>query len=148
MARSVKRRPLTEEQKAKLDDADYETGFGKPPKSTRFEKGQSGNPSGRPKGARSMRSLLEELLDQPVTISVRGVPRQVPAKEAVLNRLLAQALTGKTQDADLLVRLIKFTLPEQFAEEADDQLNADETKLLEAIANKMLMGRRRAGEGE
>lgn len=146
MARSVRRRPMTEEQKARADDAGYDTGFGKPPASAQFEKGRSGNPAGRPKGARSMRTLLEELLDQPVTISVKGVPRQVPAKEAVLNRLLVQALTGKTQDADLLVRLIKYTLPEQFAEEADDNLSADEVKLLEAIANKMLMARRARGE--
>lgn len=141
MAKSPKPRPMTDEQKARAEEADYVTGFGKPPTSSQFAKGKSGNPAGRPKGARSMRTLLQELLDQPVTISIKGVPRQVPAKQAVLTRLMSQALTGKTQDAALFVGLIKTTLPEQFAEEPDDALSADEAKLLEAIATKMLMAR-------
>ena len=47
---------------------------------------------------------------------------------------------------DLFVSLIKTTLPEQFAEEADDALSTDEAKLLEAIASKMLMARGERGE--
>ncbi|KAK0331874.1 hypothetical protein LTR94_027177, partial [Friedmanniomyces endolithicus] len=125
---------MTDEQKARADEADYVAGFGKPPRASQFAKGKSGNPAGRPRGARSMRTLLQEILDQPVTISIKGVPRQVSAKEAVLTRLMSQALTGKTQDAALFVSLIKTTLPEQFAEEADDALSTDEAKLLEAIA--------------
>ena len=31
------------------DSADYDIGYGKPPEDTRFKKGQSGNPRGRPK---------------------------------------------------------------------------------------------------
>ena len=37
---------------------DYEVGYKKPPVATRFEKGQSGNPSGRPK--RLLRSSTPE----------------------------------------------------------------------------------------
>jgi len=139
---------MTGEQKAQAEVAAYDTGFGKPPRSKQFQKGQSGNPAGRPSGSRSMRTLLEEILERDITVTIDGVPRRISAKEAILNRLFAQAIKGKTQDADLFVRLIKHTLPEQFAEEADDQLNADEAKLIEAIANKMLMRRRPDRENE
>jgi hypothetical protein len=37
-----------------------------PPKHTQFQKGKSGNPRGRPKGARNLSALLKEALDEPI----------------------------------------------------------------------------------
>jgi hypothetical protein len=51
---------------------DYEVGYGKPPRHTRFAKGQSGNPRGRPRGAKNFNTLLEEALDEPVTVTENG----------------------------------------------------------------------------
>ena len=40
--------------------AGYEVGFGKPPAATRFQPGRSGNPRGRPKGAKNKKPALNE----------------------------------------------------------------------------------------
>jgi hypothetical protein len=45
-----------------MDDQprDYAVGYGKPPVETRFQKGQSGNPEGRPRGTKKLVTLLAE----------------------------------------------------------------------------------------
>src|ERR1700722_1671568 len=47
-----------------MDDQprDYAIGYGKPPVETRFQKGQSGNPEGRPRGRKSLVTLLGDAL--------------------------------------------------------------------------------------
>ena len=45
-------------------ERDYEVGYGKPPRHTRFTKGQSGNPRGRPPGAKNLKTLLSEALNE------------------------------------------------------------------------------------
>lgn len=44
--------------KASGDDASYDVGYKKPPTHTRFKKGQSGNPKGRPKGSSMKNRVL------------------------------------------------------------------------------------------
>jgi Family of unknown function (DUF5681) len=50
------------------NEADYEVGYGKPPRHTRFKKGQSGNPRGRPNGSKNLSTLLSETLSEPVIV--------------------------------------------------------------------------------
>lgn len=51
-----------------LDDRDYDVGYGKPPKRTQFKKGKSGNPKGRPKGAKGVKASLKRELESKITI--------------------------------------------------------------------------------
>jgi hypothetical protein len=50
----------------------YEVGFAKPPQGTQFRKGRSGNPNGRPKGAKSIANILAKMGRERVRITTNG----------------------------------------------------------------------------
>jgi hypothetical protein len=47
-------------------------GYGRPPRSTRFKPGQSGNPKGRPKGVQSLGAILDKALAARVSVQENG----------------------------------------------------------------------------
>ena len=62
---------------------DYVVGKGRPPLSTRWKPGQSGNPKGRPKGAKNMMAHLHEALSRRIDIREGGKIRKVSVREAI-----------------------------------------------------------------
>ena len=75
-------------------DADYEVGYGKPPETTRFKKGRSGNPKGRPPGAKGFTASLKRELESTVTLREGHREVRVSKAEAAAKRLVASALQG------------------------------------------------------
>lgn len=75
------------------------TGHGKPPRATRFQKGNSGNPSGRPKGKRNSEIPYNNVLGQMVTVREDGRERRVTAAEAFLLQLTQKGLAGDSAAA-------------------------------------------------
>jgi hypothetical protein len=77
------------------DNAAYSVGYGKPPTHTKYAKGKSGNPSGRPKGSKKKLSLvLQEVFEQTVSVGVNGKSRKLPLIEAMATKVVAMALSG------------------------------------------------------
>jgi hypothetical protein len=66
---------------AKGDSGDYQVGYGKPPKHTQFKPGKSGNPQGRPKGTKNLKTDLIAEGRCP-----RGQPAPVDDDEAARHR--------------------------------------------------------------
>ena len=106
----------------------YEVGYGKPPTSTRFEPGRSGNPRGRPKGSRNKQAgvgqerLKEILLAEAYrSIRINDGERQikVPMAQAIIRSLAVNAVKGQQRAQRLFTELLSAT------ERADRRL-ADE----------------------
>lgn len=84
---------------------DYEVGYGKPPRHSQFKPGQSGNPSGRPKGSQSLSTVLLREMNAPLTIRENGRERRITKMEAAIKQLVNKAATGDTRSLTLLLGL-------------------------------------------
>jgi hypothetical protein len=72
----------------------YEVGYGKPPRNTRFQKGVSGNPKGRPKKTLDFDHALLRESGVYVTINENGRPRRISKHDLVIKQLLHKAIGG------------------------------------------------------
>jgi Family of unknown function (DUF5681) len=79
-------------EKKTLDS--YEVGYGKPPRSTQFKKGVSGNPKGRPRKALDFDHALLRESKASITLNENGSRRRISKHEAVIKQLLNKAMSG------------------------------------------------------
>ena len=81
----------------------YEIGYGKPPCPTRFQKGRSGNPKGRPRGAKNYATLLMEALHEPVIISENGHRKKITKQQVIVKQIVNKAASGDHRSIQLLL---------------------------------------------
>lgn len=91
---------------------DHDVGYGKPPKHSQFKPGVSGNPKGRPKGARNLKTDLHEELSEKIKIKEGGHPKTVTKQRAMLKTLMAKAVHGDPKAANVVLGLVSKLLHE------------------------------------
>jgi hypothetical protein len=99
----------------------YAVGYGRPPKATRFKKGESGNPKGRPKGSRPVGAVLQEILEQRIAVTENGRTRRIPALEVMLRRLANDAMRN-----DVAALKTILTLVDRYSDASESQIKLDD----------------------
>jgi hypothetical protein len=115
-------------------EGDYEVGYGKPPRHSRFVKGRSGNPRGRPRGAKSFSALLSDKLNEPVTVAENGGRRKISKREAIVTQLVNRSAAADFRAIKILLDIVREIerQPEPVSREAAEFGEAD-AKVFEQI---------------
>lgn len=110
---------------------DYEVGYGKPPKDSQFKKGESGNPKGRAKYTRNLKTDLTKILGKKISVREGDRRFKVSGQEGVLMSLMAKCLKGDTKAITTLVNLAvrMFGLEGAFPD-ATERLTPQEQQML------------------
>ena len=90
------------------NERQYEVGYAKPPKHTRFQKGRSGNPKGRPKGSKGFAAIVRHELDAAIEVRQNGRVEKLSKRQVIIKQLVNRAAEGNPRAMELL--LLKMAL--------------------------------------
>lgn len=114
----------------------YEVGYRKPPKSTQFKPGQSGNRKGRPKGRLNFVTELEDELAERLTVQENGVRKRISKQRALIKRLYQAAMDKDARAAMILFNMAKM-IPGDDVRPPEDLTEADR-QILENFKRRFL----------
>ena len=114
------------------DNQPYEIGRGRPPKHTRWQRGQSGNPSGAKK-RRTVIDELTEILDEELETVVDGEPTVMTGRRMVARRLFVLAAKG-----DMRAVTLVLANDNAKADEGEAEVLREQEGLLERFTQRVL----------
>jgi hypothetical protein len=124
---------------------DYAVGYGIPPRHTRFEKGRSGNPKGRPSGAKNLSTLFIEALNETVIIAENGGRRKISKRQAIVKQIVNKAAKGDWRCTKLLLELPQDTGNPTEPESSESSFGPADKKTIEQL-NTRLRGNKRQSD--
>jgi hypothetical protein len=115
----------------------YKVGYARPPKTTQFRRGRSGNPNGRPKGSRKLATDLAAELSEQITVREDGRSHRISKQRALIKSLMARALQGEVRATAAILTLYARVITEP-ADDTNDQIEHDELQILRRFAPRLL----------
>ncbi len=142
-------------QRDKKRSGDYDVGYKKPPQENRFKKGQSGNPKGRPKGSKNLKTILKEVINEKVPVREDGKTRKITKLEAIIKQVVNKASTGDPRATKQLMEFIREYLSEEqnadfgnaiAAAKSPAELNTEDEAILSAF--QFTMSNEQSNDGD
>ncbi len=113
-----------------------QVGYMSPPTDSRFKKGQSGNPKGRPKKQDDIYTLMQRVLKRKVRI--KDVEKKIQMSEALIRKLKELALSGDRRALDLQRRIMDEAGVNQTDVDDDEELKMRILKGFENMGVKVI----------
>ena len=99
-----------------------------------FKPGQSGNPNGRPKGAKNESTILREIFERKIESRSGGRSRKITILEGILLRITEDSLKGNTKSAAFLLNRYAAMVSGELQRH---DLSDDDREVLEAFAARI-----------
>ncbi len=119
------------------DERDYEVGYSKPPRHTRFEPGRSGNPRGRPPGAKNMKILLSKALNELVVVTEPGGRRKVSKREAIVTQLVNRSAKADYKAIQILLGMLRDIEGNTDAHSSDAAFTEADQQIIQRIRSRL-----------
>lgn len=119
------------------DDPNYAVGFRKPPKNTRFVKGKSGNPMGRPKGSQNATTIIDRACRERIRVTTNGKVRHLSKFEAAMLQLLNKAASGDLRATQQLLNWLTWRMNSEQGGEATISLQECDKHVTESIVDRI-----------
>lgn len=127
---------------------DYEVGYGRTPKHTRWPKGVSGNPKGRKKGTRGLKTDLDAELREILTIQMNGKKVKGTTQRLMLRTLAVRAASGDVRASRILIELILQVFGIEDRGGKGEQLSSIDRALLEDLLHSGTESENGASDGK
>jgi hypothetical protein len=115
---------------------DYEVGYRKPPEHSRFKKGRSGNPQGRPKGSKNLQTDLAEELNERILVREGSRSMTLTKQRAIVKSLVSKAAKGDPRSMNVIANLIRTENPPDGSVGGDEPISIEDQEVLELIAKR------------
>lgn len=139
-----------ENENEPIDDSQskrYEIGYGKPPKTKQFQKGHSGNRSGRPKGSKNFHTLLNEVLSQTMVVTENGKTVKLSKKTAIILHTVNKAVKGDMKATSLLLpHILNSDLKEEDQQKLMSSMGKNDDSIIEMYLQKRIMEEKENGK--
>jgi hypothetical protein len=116
---------------------EYEIGYKKPPKDTKFKPGVSGNPNGRPKGSKNFRTLMLEKANAKISVIENGVRKEITRQEALVTQMWNLATAGDHKARSQVMDFLnKNDVTEERIDDAIEAVNESDHKILDRLLKR------------
>ncbi len=132
--------PITSDDAASPAPREYVVGYGRPPQSTRFKPGKSGNPKGRKKRAPNVAQQIEALLAQKIRVTESGKHKSLSRQQVMLTSIANNASKGDLKSAAFLFHLRTTHREEKSSTIDAELLDAENAALLSSFVAQMIAG--------